>query len=311
MAQRFIPLTIATTVMLATPALAQLNTQHVKGTYGLKSGAQPPPGGYVVPLVYVYGSDTVRNRDGDRIGPSVDLTASFFGVGYLHVTPKKLLGGYYAFNVLVAGANNRIQGTEIDANPGAGITDGVVAPLMLGWHFKKADVMSAYSIFVPIGRYTDGASDNTGLGMWGHELMTSVTGYLTPDRKYHASTAVSFDMQSKKEDSDTKVGNQINFEGGIGGDFSRRRLSLGLLYYASFKVSDDRIDGLPGVLVRGRNKTFAIGPEVTWTLERKGVIYGAITGRYFVETYARTTTQGNAFLLQASFFTRPLHLPTK
>jgi hypothetical protein len=41
-------------------AMAQLLTQHVKGAVGLKAGSQPPPGGYVVlPLVYVYNTDTV------------------------------------------------------------------------------------------------------------------------------------------------------------------------------------------------------------------------------------------------------------
>ena len=35
-------------LIMASPSLAQLNTQHVKGSVGLKAGSQPPPGGYVV-----------------------------------------------------------------------------------------------------------------------------------------------------------------------------------------------------------------------------------------------------------------------
>jgi hypothetical protein len=43
------------------PAHAQLNTQHIKGTVGLKGGSQPPPDVYVIaPLIYVYGTDTVE-----------------------------------------------------------------------------------------------------------------------------------------------------------------------------------------------------------------------------------------------------------
>ena len=38
----------------AVPAFAQLNTQHLKGSVGLKSGSQPPPGGYILaPVLYV------------------------------------------------------------------------------------------------------------------------------------------------------------------------------------------------------------------------------------------------------------------
>ena len=149
------------------------------------------------------------------------------------VTTKKLLGGFYGYSVLFpAFANNRIQGTEIDANPGGGLTDSAVTPISLGWHFKRADATAAYNIFVPTGRYTDGASDNTGFGMWGHELSIGTTAYLNERR---ASTTFppslgSFDFQSKKKDSETKVGNQMNLEGGFGGDFLKGGLTAGLAY---------------------------------------------------------------------------------
>jgi hypothetical protein len=216
------------------PAHAQLNTQHIKGTVGLKAGSQPPPRLYVIaPLFYVYSTDEVKNRDGDRFPVDADLTSMAYAGGISVVTTKKFLGGNYGFQVLFpAGANNRIQGTEIDANPGAGLTDSVIAPISLGWHFKKADAIVGYNIFVPTGRYTAGATDNTGFGMWGHELAFGTTVYLNESRQYHAATLASFDFQSKKEDSETKVGNVMNLEGGIGGDFLKGGLTAGLNYYA-------------------------------------------------------------------------------
>jgi hypothetical protein len=292
-------------------ALGQLNTQHVKGASGLKNGSQPPPGGYVVaPLLYFYSTDEVKNRNGDTLPITSDLNVSFFGVGYSHVTTKKILGGLYGFTVLFpVGANNRIQGTEIDFNPGAGLTDSVVVPISLGWHSKRADAIASFSIYVPTGRYTDGASDNTGLGMWGYEPAFGTTVYLNEKRQYHAATAVSFDFQSKKEDSETKVGNQINLEGGVGGDFLKGGLTTGLCYYASFKLSDDEIAGLPGILIRGKNKTFGLGPEATLAIAARNKVYGFITVRYFWEVYARTATQGGAWLIQATFLTKPLKVP--
>lgn len=203
--------------------LAQLNTQHLKGAAGLKAGSQPPPGGYLIgPILYFYTTDTVKDRNGNQPPNPMDvtLTASLFGVGYSHVTIKKLLGGLYGFQVLFpVGANNRIQGTEIDANPGAGLTDSVAQPLSLGWHFKRADANAGYLIYIPTGRYTDGADDNTGFGMWGQEISFGTTVYLTENRQYHAATIASFTFSSKKEDSETKPGSQMNLEGGVGGDF--------------------------------------------------------------------------------------------
>jgi hypothetical protein len=292
-------------------AMAQLLTQHVKGAVGLKAGSQPPPGGYVVlPLLYVYNTDTVNNRNGDKLPIDASLNSVFYGAGYSHVTTKKVLGGLYGFTFLFpVGANNRIQGTEIDANPGAGLTDSVVTPVSIGWHHPRVDTLAAFNIFLPTGRYNDGANNNTGMGMWGYEPVVATTVYLDANKKYHAATELSFDFQSKKEDSENKVGNQLNLEGGVGGDFLKGGLTVGLAYYAAFKTTDDEIAGLPGILIRGKNKSFALGPEATLALAAGGKVRGFVTVRYFWETYARTAAQGSAFLIQATFLTKPIELP--
>jgi len=297
--------------LFVSDARAQMLTQHVKGSMGLKAGSQPPPGGYVVaPLLYFYNTDTVKDRDGDKFPIDASLTTSFFGAGYSHVTTKKIFGGLYGFTVLFPmGANNRIQGAEIDANPGAGLTDSVIVPISLGWHHKRADVLTAFQIYVPTGRYTDGASDNTGLGMWGFEPQVATTVYFDEARRYHAATELSLDFQSKKEDSENKAGTQLNLEGGFGGDFLKGGLTTGLVYYAAFKVSDDEISGPVGFLIRGRNKSFALGPEATLALAAGGKVRGFVTVRYFWELYARTTSQGQAFLIQATFLTKPIKIP--
>ena len=293
------------------PAQAQLNTQHIKGTVGLKAGSQPPPHIYVIaPLFYAYGTDEVVDRNGDRLPIDASITVRAYAGGINVVTTKKLLGGFYGYQVLFPVAmNNRIQGTEIDANPGGGLSDSVVMPISLGWHGKRADAVASYGIFVPTGRYTDGATDNTGLGMWGHELSFGTTVYLNETKQYHAATIASFDFQSKKEDSETKVGNAMNLEGGIGADFLKGGLTVGLDYYASFKLTDDHIEGFPDILIRGKNKVFGLGPEVQLALARKGTLYGFLKVNYQWETYARTTTKGSELTVLLTFLVKPLKLP--
>jgi hypothetical protein len=304
---------LALGVLTAVPRLAhaQLITQHVKGAVGLKAGSQPPPGGYVpLPVFYLYTTDEVKDRNGGRLPGNADLTSAFFGVGYSHVTEMKILGGFYGFSVLFpVGANNRIQGTEIDANPGAGFTDSAFTPISLGWHRARADFITAFNIYAPTGKYSDGADDNTGLGMWGFEPMVGTTVYLDSDKRYHAAAELSFDVQSKKEDSDTKVGNQLNLEGGVGADFLKGGLSTGLAYYTAFKVGEDDIDGLPGILIRGKDKVFGLGPEATLAIAAKGKVYGFVTVRYFWELYARTTTQGSSFFISGTLLTKPITVP--
>ena len=305
--------TLLAIVIGAAPTQAQLATQHIKGTTGLKAGSQPPPHVYVIgPLVYVYSTDEVKDPDGNTLFRSGDaaLTSVAAAGGVSVVTTKKLLGGFYGYSMLFpAFANNRIQGTEIDANPGGGLTDSAVTPISLGWHFKRADATASYNIFVPTGRYTDGASDNTGFGMWGHELAVGTTVYLDEKKAYHAAALVSFDFQSKKEDSETKVGNEMNIEGGIGGDFLKGGLSAGLVYYWSGKLTQDHIEGFPDILIRGKNKVFALGPEVSLALARNNTVYGFLKVNYQWEIYARTNTQGGELTILATFLVKPIKIP--
>ena len=290
---------------LPAPAAAQLNGQNIKGDAGLKAGSQAPPGGYVVGPLYWYSADAVKNRDGDTVLRG-SLDAFVGGIGFNYVTTKKVGNATYGFLVVLPFANNRLQGTEIDENPGSGLTDMYIQPINLGWHSKRADVTVGYGIYVPTGRYEDGASNNTGLGMWGHELLAGTTVYLDAARSWHAATMATLDFQSKKEDSDTEVGNILNLEGGVGRDLLKGAASVGLSYYATFKLSDDRIEGLPGILIRGKNRVAAFGPEVTLPLAAKKTLYGFATVRYQWEFGARTTTEGGAWNVLVTFLLKPI-----
>jgi hypothetical protein len=313
--RRFVlPAIAAAAIALAgSPAQAQLNTQHVKGSVGVKSGSQAPPGVYAIaPLLYFYSTDDIRNSTGTQVPINANLDAALFGGGVSVVTKKQIFGGQYGFTVLATGANNRLQGAEIDQNPGSGISDSVVTPLQLGWHKPQADSLVYYTLYVPTGRYEDGASNNTGLGMWGQEVGAGTTVYLTPDRKFHAATTASLVFSSKKKDSETKPGTQMNFEGGVGGDFLKGGLVAGLAYYSSFKVTQDQLDVkfLPQPLPLSKSSVFALGPDLTLAIAKANTVYGFVNVRYFWEAYARTTTKGGAWLITATFPFHPIKLPT-
>ena len=170
--------------------------------------------------------------------------------------------------------------------------------------------MVSYSLFVPTGRYTDGARTNTGFGMWAQEPAAGATVYFDKAHMYHVSTLASFDFQSKKEGSDTKVGNTMNLEGGAGADFLKGGLTAGLVYYTTLKLSADQIDGFPDILIRGKNKVFALGPEMSLALAKDGVFTGRSRLIYQWETYARTTTMGGELTVVATFLVKPLKLPS-
>jgi hypothetical protein len=144
--------------------------------------------------------------------------------------------------------------------------------------------------------------------MWGHEPSVGATVYLTESRQYHAATVVNLTFNTKKRNTDTQVGTAMNLEGGIGGDFLKGALTAGLVYYTEWKLADDQIEGFPEILVRGKNKVFALGPEVSFPLAWKKEVHGFLKVNYQWEVYARTTTQGSEMTILATFLMKPIKL---
>lgn len=289
------------------PAAAQLNSPSIRGDLGLKAGSQPAPGGYVFVPLYLYSADALKDRTGAEVARG-QVDSSVFGVGIAVVTTRTIAGGTYGFAAVVPGANNRLQGGRIDENPGAGLTDIFVQPITLGWRRPRFDAIAGYGVFLPTGRFGDAEEGDTGLGMWGHELLAGSTVYLDAARRWHAATTATFVLHSEKRDTELRAGPVLNLEGGLGRDLLGGALSTGLTYYASWKVGDDRLPPRADVLVRGRNRVFGLGPEATVLLARKNTIYGSVSVRYQWEVGARVATEGGAFNILVNVLMRPLRL---
>ncbi len=134
--------------------------------------------------------------------------------------------------------------------------------------------------------------------------------YLNEARSLHAATTATFNFHSEKKDSSTRVGNILNLEGGVGADFLGGGLSDGLAYYGTFKLTEDRFEAaLPTLLIRGKNRVWALGPELTLAIAANRTVYGFVTVRYQWEMGARTTTEGAAWNIMATFPLKPIHLP--
>ena len=303
-------LLVVVAILISQPAHAQLNGANIKGDLGLKAGSQPPPGAYITTFFLHYGAGQIRNKDGNRFPLTGDLDLNGGAVAFNLVTKKKFLGANYGFMAVVPFLNGKIETPRLDQKTGIGFSDIYIQPVNLGWHFKRADVTTSYGFFAPTGRYAPGARDNTGLGMWSQELNLGTTVYLTENKAWHAATNAAFEFHSHKEDSPAQVGNLLTLEGGVGRSFMDGGASLGFVYYSQWKLSDDKLTGLPALLVTGKNSVVGIGPEFQMAIasKKKKTLYGFLTFRYHREVAAHTTTQGDTFTLMLTFLPKPLHL---
>lgn len=132
---------------------------------------------------------------------------------------------------------------------GLGFSDMYVQPLQLGWHKKRYDALAGYGLYMPTGRFTAGASDNHGLGMWSHELSAGATVYLDEKKQWHAATNAYYNIQSHIKGTNRKAGNVLSLEGGVGRTFCSGLCNVGVDYYTQWKVTDDTFPNVPQALL--------------------------------------------------------------
>ena len=288
---------------------AQLSGQNTKGDFGLQAGTQAPPGFYVIPLFYHYTADTLHDHNGDRVSPtgsggSVDAQAAI--VGLMWVSEKKILGGTYGFAVWPGVTNNAVGFPllQVDEKVSTGLADLYIQPITLGWNTKRADYLAGLGLYAPTGEFKAGGDNNRGLGMWTYELFGGTTVYFDEARSWHFATIAAYETHGKKDGTDVRVGDILTLEGGLGKSFMDGAANVGIAYYAQWKVSDDDFGlgfTLPGGPLLDRHRVYGIGPEVTIPLASKSKLFGFLNLRYFWETGARTTLQGNTFMATFSF----------
>ncbi len=288
-------------------AHAQLLGHNALGDFGLQAGTQAPPGLYLIaPLYTRYDADSLRNGLGNRSPLQTDVAVNAYVVGVSWVSNVKLLGANYNIQVFPGFTDNKLEAPVLGVTQevDTGFTDLYIQPINLGWHTERADFVAGLGVFAPTGRYEDGANDNLGLGMWSFELFGGTTVYFDEAKSWHLATTAFYETHTEKEDSDIKVGDILTFEGGLGKSFMQGALSVGLAYYAQFKVTDDDLGlalPLPPAFQPAKHQGFGVGPELSIPIASKRKLYGFLNFRYFWETGVRNSLEGNTLVVTGSF----------
>ena len=303
---------IAIVFQIATEAQAQLNGSNTLGDYGLQSASQPDPGFYAAAFYYRYHTDTVRDSNGDRISLNPedpgDITINAFAPLLWWVSDFKILGANYGVMGVVPFSNAVLEapilGFERDLD--TKLSDIYIQPINLGWHTKWADFTTGIGIFMPTGEYELGGDNNTGLGMWSFELYAGTTVYFDKAKSWHFATTAFYEIHSEKKDSDIRVGDILTLEGGLGKSFLQGALSLGVAYYAQWKITNDDFGEFEPIINLltdsiGKHRVYAAGPEVMIPVPIKNKLIAFLNVRYLWEFGVRTKTEGNTLAITATF----------
>lgn len=291
-------------ILLPSDGSAQLNGNNTRGDFGLLSGYQADPGTYLGAMFFNYAFNDIVNRDG--VARSGEEGVNIWAVTPLltHTTNAKILGANYGFGAAIPFVNSSLEFPRLGVDDSSfGLGDIWLAPIWLGWKTARVDVMTLAAVYLPTGRYEADADDNIGLGHVGYELGLGGNVYFDQQRSVHLATTGFLEFHSSKEGSDTKPGTILTLEGGLGTSLNEGLLVLGASYFAQWKLSDDVID-LPGIdddveLSGRRHRVYGLGPEITWFVP---ALRGTLTGRYFWDFGARSTSRGNTFVFLYNFW---------
>ena len=264
--------TIVLAFVLSSEARAQLNGHNSLGDFGVLSGSLPDPGFYATGFYSRYTSNKVVNRNGDRVTFSPDMPGDIgvnaFAGQLWYVSNKKILGANYSVLAVVPLANAALEVPilGLQAETGTAFGDIYLRPVNLGWHTKRVDYTAGIGLFAPTGRYDVDAADNIGLGMWTFELFAGATVFFDEAKSWHFATTAFYETHTDKKDTEVRVGDILSLEGGFGKSFLEGALSVGVAYYAQWKISGDDFGinfQLPGGPLIGKHRTFAAGPDLT------------------------------------------------
>jgi hypothetical protein len=278
-----------------------------KGWLGLQSGTQPAPGQYVTFLLWNYNYDTLVTNNGTQIGGSgiASVNQLVPGMAYSYVSEKKILGANYSAMFALPLANTAIDFPRLNSSTDWGPSDMYFQPIQLGWHYKHADLVAGYAIYVPTGRFNTDSFNNTGLGQWSNEFSGGFTLYPRDKKTIHLATLVQYYIESGKRGSNQKVGDSLQLQGGAGMGFKDGLINAGVSYYTQWKVTEDRIpSNLPAF--RGKNRYLGLGPEFNTILPISEATPVFAKFRYIFETGNRVATQGDTL-----FFALTLVIPSK
>jgi len=298
---------------LVAPAAAQLAGSHTLGDYGVQAGSQPGPGFYDIVFYYRYATDTIKDADGNTVDPLPGTPPSTEVTGianFLYVVTKATIGGaHYGAMVVLPWVNGTIEAPAfaLSERTGTRFGDLMVRPFELGWHAKQADVTTGFEFYLPTGRYERGGSDNVGKGMVTFEPYVGTTLFFDQKRSVSVATTAFWQINGDKKDTSTRVGQILTLEGGVGKSVMGGGVSVGIAYYAEWKITEDRLGEfvLPGgtpidVELPDKHRVWAFGPEVTLPIATASRLFALVNVRYLWETRVRVKTQGDTLVVTAT-----------
>lgn len=303
------------------------------GLMNIRDYFVPEPGFYGATYNYFYKTDRLNNSNGNKVssvtinpgrGPGVtvgvDVNVNMYVLAptLIYVTDVKPLGIKYGALIIPTFANANLDAALSSAtgrggnvgNGSFGVGDMFVQPVWLGKTLPHWDFALAYGFYAPIGKYDTGTAtlpngasvkaeslDNIGFGFWTQQFQGAVAWYPWADKRMAITTALTYEMNGKKEDFDLTPGDNLTFNWGISQFLPLKKdtllLEVGLAGYDTWQITDDT----GSAANNARDQVHAVGGQL-------GLVYlpwhTSLTFHGFYEYAAVDRFQGESFGISLS-----------
>src|SRR5262249_22010347 len=132
----------------------------------------------------------------------------------------------------------------------------------VGWRESQYDVVAAYAVYLPTGKFPVAGSKGVSTGQVTHQFSVGGSIYGNQDRTLFATALASYDLNLRKRGIDITRGDILQVQGGAGVSRLNQTLEAGVAAYVLRQVRPDRGADVPDVLRGARDRVYGLGPEV-------------------------------------------------
>jgi hypothetical protein len=292
-------------LVCAVPTSGQVRGMYSPGSTLTGGGTVPGPGWSYNNQLWYGSSSELKDSHGNIVPLQVSVSVLIDNNDLVFVPNFKFLGANLEFTVDIAFANGRysardpFSASSTASGGGAGLTNTSFVPFDLGWHFKRADLQTGYSVYAPTGRFTPGATNNVSSGFWTNAWQTGATIYLTKSKATQLSVFNTYAWNSSQQGTGVRPGQNVSVDYSLshtiplskGGKWS---LLIGAAGYGQWQTTKN--GGQNPIREELRYGVDAAGFTLDLTTPFKG-LYGQVSSLW--EYGARNTFQGRTMIFTA------------
>ena len=290
------------TWLIAISAHAQNRGVYPLGLSAINSGVSAAPGVTYNNSFLFYARDEQKGGDGEVVATGqqavlLDMNTVLWASSEQIAT---LGNARFSCAATIPIANNSLSSSTQGAiSGGGGLGDAYLQPVILGWHWERADIRGLAGVLVPSGKFNAGAKDNVGNGYWTPVIAGGQTFYVSADKATTISLFEMYEFHTTQSGTQIRPGETFDLDYSVMRAFpfyAESRLQVGVVGYGAWQTTAKTGAGVTSVEEAQRYRVNAVGAGMNLALPTQKV---TLSLKYFDEFSNQWTYQGYSLQISA------------